>query len=187
MKLIIIFGPPAVGKMTVGKELSRITKLKLFHNHMSIELVNKFFDFGTTNFERLDKVIRFEIFKEVAKSNLAGIIFTIVLDLDFEEDKKYIKELEEIFEKEGGEIKYVELKSSIEERLKRNKQADRLIEKPSKRDIEFSERSLLNFEKHYRMNTKEGEFNEKDHLKIDNTNLEAKEVAKQIKEYFDIG
>ena len=50
MKLIVIFGPPAVGKMTVGKELSRITKLKLFHNHMSIELVNKFFDFWNTKF-----------------------------------------------------------------------------------------------------------------------------------------
>ena len=85
---------------------------------------------------------------------MAGLIFTIVLDLDFEEDKEYIKEIEEIFEKEGGEMKYVELKSSVEERLKRNKQTDRLIEKPSKRDIEFSERSLLNFEENYRMEYK---------------------------------
>ena len=47
MKLIILFGPPAVGKMTVGQELEKITRLKLFHNHMSLELVNQFFDFGT--------------------------------------------------------------------------------------------------------------------------------------------
>ncbi|MDF2884003.1 MAG: hypothetical protein K0R54_4569 [Clostridiaceae bacterium] len=40
MKLIIIFGPHAVGKMTVGQELSKITNLKLFHNHMTIDIVN---------------------------------------------------------------------------------------------------------------------------------------------------
>lgn len=31
MKFILIFGPQAVGKMTVGQELVKITTLKLFH------------------------------------------------------------------------------------------------------------------------------------------------------------
>ena len=75
MKLIIICGPPAAGKMTVGMELERETGLKLLHNHMTIELVRKFFEFGTPQFERLDQKIRFEIFKEVANSELPGIIF----------------------------------------------------------------------------------------------------------------
>ena len=39
MKLVIIFGNLAVGKMTVGQELAKITNLKLFHNHMTIEPV----------------------------------------------------------------------------------------------------------------------------------------------------
>ncbi len=34
MKFVHIFGPQAVGKMTVGQELVKITDLKLFHNHM---------------------------------------------------------------------------------------------------------------------------------------------------------
>jgi len=76
MKLIIIFGPPAVGKMTVGKELSKITNLKLFHNHMSLELVNNFYDFGTPDFRRLSREIRFSIFRSVAASDLEGLIFT---------------------------------------------------------------------------------------------------------------
>ncbi|MED3553043.1 hypothetical protein P4449_21750 [Cytobacillus praedii] len=38
MKFVLIFGPQAVGKMTVGQELEKITELKLFHNHMTIEL-----------------------------------------------------------------------------------------------------------------------------------------------------
>jgi shikimate kinase len=47
MKLIVIFGPQAVGKMTVGHELEKITNLKLFHNHMPIELISPFFDYST--------------------------------------------------------------------------------------------------------------------------------------------
>ena len=43
MKLVIIFGPHAVGKMTVGQELSKITGLKLFHNHMTIDIVSDLF------------------------------------------------------------------------------------------------------------------------------------------------
>ena len=39
MKLVIIFGDAAVGKMTVGQELARITGLRLFHNHVTIEAV----------------------------------------------------------------------------------------------------------------------------------------------------
>jgi shikimate kinase len=37
MKLVILFGPPAVGKMTVGQQLANLTGFKLFHNHMTIE------------------------------------------------------------------------------------------------------------------------------------------------------
>ena len=37
MRLLFIFGAHAAGKMTVGQVLSRITPMKLFHNHMTIE------------------------------------------------------------------------------------------------------------------------------------------------------
>ncbi|AJH17331.1 Uncharacterized protein BWINRA5_03282 [Bacillus mycoides] len=47
MKFILIFGPQAVGKMTVGHELEKITDLKLFHNHMTIDFVSSFFDYST--------------------------------------------------------------------------------------------------------------------------------------------
>ena len=39
MKLVLIIGAGAVGKMTVGQELMKITDLRLFHNHMMIEPV----------------------------------------------------------------------------------------------------------------------------------------------------
>jgi len=39
MKVLFLIGNAAVGKMTVGQELIKITGLRLFHNHMTIEPV----------------------------------------------------------------------------------------------------------------------------------------------------
>lgn len=63
MKLIIIFGPHAVGKMTVGQELSKITDLKLFHNHMTIDLVSDMFENLPIERNRLINLFRKEILK----------------------------------------------------------------------------------------------------------------------------
>ena len=43
MKFVFIIGDAAVGKMTVGQELMKITDLRLFHNHMTIEPVIEIF------------------------------------------------------------------------------------------------------------------------------------------------
>ena len=45
MKLVLIIGAGAVGKMTVGQELMKITNLRLFHNHMMIEPVIDIFGY----------------------------------------------------------------------------------------------------------------------------------------------
>ena len=39
MKLVLLVGSGAVGKMTVGQALAKKTGLRLFHNHMMIEPV----------------------------------------------------------------------------------------------------------------------------------------------------
>ncbi len=57
MKFILIFGPRAVGKMTVGHELEKITSLKLFHNHQTIELL----EFVTRYLERSRGKTTFEL------------------------------------------------------------------------------------------------------------------------------
>jgi ATP-dependent Lon protease len=36
--LLFVVGPPAVGKMSVGQAIAERTGLRLFHNHISIEL-----------------------------------------------------------------------------------------------------------------------------------------------------
>jgi hypothetical protein len=104
MKFIIIFGPQAVGKMTVGHELEKLTELKLFHNHMTIELVSPFFNYGTEAGKRLVSLFRQEIFEEVSKSNLDGLIFTYVWAFDLQSDWDYVDKICDIFESKGGVV-----------------------------------------------------------------------------------
>lgn len=62
MTLVVIFGPPAVGKMTVGMELERLTGMRLFHNHMTVDPVLQFFPFGSEPFSKLVGKFRRQIF-----------------------------------------------------------------------------------------------------------------------------
>ncbi|PGM52678.1 AAA family ATPase [Bacillus sp. AFS053548] len=184
MKFVLVFGPQAVGKMTVGQELEKITDLKLFHNHMTIDLVSKFFDYGTKEGSRLVNLFRNEIFEEVSKSNLYGIIFTYVWALDHKSDWEYVENVCTIFESKGATTYFVELEAELDERLARNKTPHRLEHKPTKRDIEWSENNLMKTMEKFRLNSIEGEIQKENYLKINNTNMSAEEVAILIKEGF---
>ncbi len=186
MKLVVIFGPQAVGKMTVGHELEKVTNLKLFHNHMAIEPVVNFFNHHTPPFTRLVKLFREEIFKEVSSSDLEGLIFTYVWYFDDKKDWDYLKNLTRIFEDKNAEVFYVELEADIEERIKRNKTESRLKHKPSKRDLEKSEKNLMESITNHRVNSEEGEVKEKNYIRINNTNLEPQKVAFIIKDKFNL-
>jgi hypothetical protein len=188
MKLVILFGPPAVGKMTVGQELAKATGLKLFHNHMTIDLLLNLFEYGTKEFLRLDWLFRNEIFDAVAASELPGLIFTYMWALNNPGDKSYIDDLAIKFSDRGGMVYYVELQADLGVRLKRNKGATRLEQKPSKRDVATSEAMLLRHDKEFELNTSEQRpfFYKSNYLKIDNTTLAAVEVAAIIKEKFGL-
>lgn len=185
MKLIVLFGPPAVGKMTVGYELEKITGLRLFHNHMTIDLVLRFFDFGTPQFGRLVNGFRRRIFEEVAASDLPGLIFTYVWALDDPGDKAFIDETCEIFRLHGAQVYFVELAANLDVRLQRNETEFRLAEKRPKRDIEKSRSHLLEVEGKYKLNTNGDFFYPNRHLCIDNSDLKPDEVARRIAAWLD--
>ena len=72
-KFVLIFGPQAVGKMTVGQELAKMTDLKLFHNHMTIDLLEPLYGFSSEMW-RLTHLFRKEIFQSFSKSEHYGMI-----------------------------------------------------------------------------------------------------------------
>ena len=184
-KFVFIFGPQAVGKMTVGQELAALTGLKLFHNHMTIDLLEPLYGFSPEMW-RLATMFRREIFQSFAKSNQYGMIFTKVWYFDKQEDWDEINSMCDIFSLHGVEIYFVELEADIEERLLRNKNPHRLEHKPTKRNVEQSEQHLLSSFENRRLNSFEGEIKTKNYLRINNTKMGSLEAARLIKKKFNL-
>ena len=183
MKLVFIIGDAAVGKMTVGQELMKITDLRLFHNHMTIEPVLEIM--GAFD-GQLIQDMRELIFRRFAASNNYGMIFTIMMAFDMQSDWEYLEHVKSIFQPYGTEFYYVELIAPQEVRLQRNKTENRLQNKPSKRDLEVSDRRLLRDDENHRCVSYPGEISFDNYLRIENADLPAATVAQMIKERFDL-
>lgn len=186
-KLVIIIGPHAVGKMTVGQELAKITDLRLFHNHMSIELTRKLFTKGEKEeFRELNESIRAKVFDIFSKGDFEGLIFTYMCAFDVEDNINYIVNLIELFKSRGAECYVVELCADFEERLIRNKSENRLLHKESKRDLEWSESEMRSTSEKYRLNSYDDEsLPFENYIKINNTALAPDIVATMIKKYIN--
>jgi hypothetical protein len=75
MQLVFIYGPVASGKLTVGRELTKLTSLPLFHNHLVVDAVSAVFAFGTEPFVRLREDLWLQIIGEAARRG-QSLIFT---------------------------------------------------------------------------------------------------------------
>ncbi len=178
MKLVLIIGAGAVGKMSVGQELMKITDLRLFHNHMMIEpVIDIFGEFKADTIARLKDII----INDFIKSDYKGMIFTFLWAFDMPSDWEYIDNLIRKFD----DVYCVELIASQKVRLARNGTENRLAHKASKRDLVASNNRLINEDKH-RVVSYEGEVPYKNYLRINNENLEAAKVARIIKERFEL-
>ena len=183
MKLLFLIGNAAVGKMTVGQELMKITGLRLFHNHMTIEPVIEIFgQFNGAAINRLRQVV----FEEFAKTDNYGMIYTYMWAFDQRSDWDYVEQVKRIFEPYDTEFYYVELVASQAVRLERNASDNRLQNKASKRNVSLSNQRLIDDDKHYRLESMDGEIPFGNYIKIDNTNLAPDVVAQMIKKQFNL-
>ena len=183
MKLVLLFGNGAVGKMTVGQELMKITDLRLFHNHMMIEPVLEIFnEFRGSTIQRLRQVI----FEEFAKTDHYGMIFTYMWAFDMQSDWDYIDWVKGIFGLPEEDVYYVELIAPQEVRLQRNVTENRLKHKSSKREIEASNARILRDDANHRCESLPGEISHPNYLRLENANLPAAEAAQIIKQHFNL-
>ncbi len=182
MKLVLIFGSAAVGKMSVGQALMKKTGLRLFHNHMTIEPVIEIFGYYSS---AVTQQLREVIFREFAKSDNEGLIFTFMWAFNYQEDWDYVAHVTDIFTQQGAEIYYVELTAPQSVRLQRNETPNRLEQKASKRDVAASRARLLAEDEKYRLESLPGELQFAHYIRIDNTHLEPDEVAEQICRAFE--
>lgn len=179
MKLVLIIGSGAVGKMTVGQELMKITNLRLFHNHMMIEpVIDIFGSFDGKVIARLREVV----FEEFLSSDREGMIFTFMWAFDMPSDREYIMSVAKKFD----EVYCVELVADQAVRLERNKTENRLKNKASKRDVAVSDARLKGEDANHRLISLPGEIPFENYLHIDNTNIAPDVVASMIKEKFGL-
>ena len=125
MILVFIHGAPAVGKLTVARELAGLIGFPLFHNHLTVDLVSSLFAFGTAPFISLREEIWLAAFAEAARNELS-LIFTFNPERTVNED--FIQKTIEVIEAAGGQVVFVELACSDEE-------LERRIEEPSRKEF----------------------------------------------------
>ena len=123
MKLIFLYGLPGVGKLTVARELAKLTGFRIFHNHLAVDLVESVFEFGSLPFVELREKIWLDVFSRAVVTNLSGLIFTFAPDRTVRSG--FIEGTREVVESSGGEVLFVELTCSTEE-------LGRRIEHPSR-------------------------------------------------------
>jgi hypothetical protein len=144
-ELLVIFGPPAVGKMTVGRAVCERTDFRLFLNHDTIEPLLRIFGFDSPVFRPLSAEFRRRIVEEAAASNIR-LVFTLMWDLQKPESADYVSDLVAPYAEAGMPVSFVELVADLDTRLVRNRGADRLDAKPSKRDLAWSEEHVRKME-----------------------------------------
>ena len=181
MKLLLICGNSAVGKMTVGQELTKITPFRLMHNHMMIEPVLEVFgDFRGDVIQKLRSII----LEEFGKTDNYGLIFTYMMAFDMPSEYEYVQRVKETLGVTEEDVYYVELVAPQNIRLQRNVTENRLQHKASKRDISASNARLIRDDENHRMESLPGEIDSPRYLRIDNSNLTPEDTAQIIKEHF---
>ncbi|EHI70428.1 shikimate kinase [Streptococcus ictaluri] len=175
---LVMIGAQASGKMTIGQEIAKRTKMTLFHNHESIDFVLRFMPWSEETLELIHN-IRFDFFEAFAKSR-QKMIFTVVINFADSQDITFLEEIQNIFNRHGQEVCFVELETDLSERLRRNKTENRLSHKPLKQDVEWSERDILDTMEYAVYNPEVAPQKLKKYYKLNNTELTAEEAALKI-------
>lgn len=177
-----IIGPQAVGKMTVGQEISRLTGAPLLHNHRVIDLLTDFFPFGSPSFNRLVDQMREGIFKEAAISG-TNIVATGAWPFDDGEALPLVEAWRSHVLDHGGAAYFVELSAPLEVRLERNRHEHRRAHKKTDWATDEAIRALS---REHRWNST-GDFPwPEHHLLIDNTRVPPDEVARLVIAHFGL-
>jgi broad-specificity NMP kinase len=105
MKLVFIYGDPGTGKLTVARELQKLTGLKLFHNHLTVDLASSLFGYDNPDYFDYVRSLRTEAFERAAKANIS-LIFTFWYSSI---SQPSVEKYKQVIESNGGQVLFVRL------------------------------------------------------------------------------
>ena len=176
MKLIVIYGPPAAGKLTVSKELSKITGYKVFHNHLAIDFIESVLDRSNAKFWELLDRYRIGLIEAASQEGIKGLIMTSVYIKG--NDDRFIKDIVEAVEKHGGDVHFVHL-------LCDRKNLESRLSEPTRKEFgKLTDISLFN--NFVDSNDVFSRISFVQSYEIDNTKIDPEETAKMIKEHYSL-
>jgi hypothetical protein len=177
MIVIVIHGAPAVGKLTVARELSKITGFAVLHNHLTIDLSVLLFPYGSPKFHELNRRLRFAILEAGVKEDVRGIIWTTGLP-NLPEIRKTYHKLDRFIKEHNGSVHYVHLVCDQGE-------LDRRVLGNSRKEFR-----KLRSVKQLRKNMREVDYSPghlgSSSIQIDNSRLSPKKAALQITRDFSL-
>lgn len=101
MRLLFLYGPPAAGKLTIGRLVAERTGLPLFHNHLIVDALAAVFPFGSEDFIRLREHFWLETIASAARAG-RSLIFTFAPEPSVAPD--FPERLSQMVEANGGEV-----------------------------------------------------------------------------------
>ena len=175
MNLIFLHGPPAVGKLSVARELAALTGYRLFHNHLTVDLVSAVFDFGTEPFVVLREQVWVAVFREAAERGVS-LVFTFNPERTVR--ARFVADAVGAVEASGGRVLFAELTCADGE-------LERRIESPARGEF-----GKLNSVEFYRRLEEAGAFQYPElpdsGLSLDTTERPPRETARLIVEHFHL-
>ena len=104
---VVIYGPPAAGKLTVARALASRYSLGLLDNHLTADVALRLFPLGTAEFESLVDELREVLFRAAAgaaRSTVATFVYAQAVD------GQYVERLRQLADRHGVELACVQLR-----------------------------------------------------------------------------
>jgi shikimate kinase len=113
--LVFLYGPPAVGKLTVARAIAERTGFRVLHNHLVNDPAAAVFDYFTEPFFHLVRGLRTALVEAAAAAHV-DVVHTFVYAPG---DEPVVELVTRAYEEAGGRVLFARLTASREELMRR--------------------------------------------------------------------